>query len=60
MAQKLQPDRVTKPLLTIAIPTHNRASCLKDLLILLADQVKSEPRIELIISDNASPDETPS
>ncbi len=53
------PD-VTKPLLTIAIPTYNRAGCLKELLHLLIDQVKDEPRIELMISDNASPDDTPS
>jgi abequosyltransferase len=51
---------MTKPLLTVAIPTFNRAWCLKELLPLLIDQVKDEPRIELIISDNASPDDTPS
>ena len=55
--QKL--EETEKPLLTIAIPTYNRAWCLKDLLSALADQVKDEPRIELIISDNASTDETP-
>jgi glycosyltransferase involved in cell wall biosynthesis len=31
---------------------------LRELLPLLIDQVKDEPRIELIISDNASPDDT--
>jgi abequosyltransferase len=46
--------------LTIAIPTYKRASCLKDLLSVLAVQIKDEPRVELLISDNASPDETPS
>jgi abequosyltransferase len=51
---------ITKPLLTIAIPTYNRAGYLKELLSVLADQLKDEPRVELIISDNASPDETPS
>jgi abequosyltransferase len=49
-----------KPLLTIAIPTYNRVGCLKELLSFLADQLKNEPRVELIVSDNASPDETPS
>ena len=49
-----------RPLLTVAIPTFNRAWCLRELLSLLVDQVKDEPRIELIISDNASPDDTPS
>jgi len=49
----------TRPLLTIAIPTYNRAACLRQLLSVLADQLKNEERVELIISDNASPDETP-
>jgi len=48
-----------KPLLTIAIPTYNRATCLRELLSGLTDQLKNESRVELIISDNASPDETP-
>jgi abequosyltransferase len=49
-----------KPLLTLAIPTYNRAACLRELLSVLATQLKNEPRVELIISDNASPDDTPS
>lgn len=49
----------SKPLLTIAIPTYNRARYLKELLSLLFDQLMDQPRVELIISDNASPDETP-
>jgi glycosyltransferase involved in cell wall biosynthesis len=48
----------TRPLLTIAIPTYNRAGCLKELLSGLAQQLDNEPRVELMISDNASPDET--
>jgi abequosyltransferase len=52
------PHAITRPLLTIAIPTHKRAGCLKELLSLLADQIKNEPRVELMISDNASPDDT--
>src|ERR1035438_10666701 len=59
MRKELQTPEITKPLLTIAIPTYNRAGCLKELLSVLADQLKDEPRVELIISDNASPDETP-
>lgn len=56
------PERTenAKPLLTIAIPTYNRAGCLRELLTLLIEQVKHEPRLELIISDNASPDNTSS
>lgn len=60
MPKELQPTEITKPLLTIAIPTYNRAGCLKELLSALTDQLRDEPRVELIISDNASPDETPS
>lgn len=45
--------------LTIAIPTYNRARFLKRLLDALAPQLRNEPRVELIISDNAATDETP-
>ncbi|MGA3050075.1 MAG: glycosyltransferase family 2 protein, partial [Terracidiphilus sp.] len=48
-----------KPLLTIAIPTYNRARYLRELLSVLFDQLIDQPQVELIISDNASPDETP-
>lgn len=48
-----------QPLLTIAIPTYNRSRYLHELLAVLHDQVVTESRVELIISDNASPDETP-
>src|SRR5215471_12176422 len=57
---ELKGPGTSKPLLTLAIPTYNRAWCLRELLPLLVDQVKNEPRIELIISDNASPDDTSS
>jgi hypothetical protein len=48
-----------RPLLTIAIPTYNRWGCLKQLLEILAPQLAGESRVELIVSDNASPDDTP-
>jgi len=56
-----EPKVVTgaRPLLTLAIPTYNRARYLKELLSVLLEQLIDEPRVELIISDNASPDETP-
>lgn len=60
MSGSPQRTEIVRPLLTIAIPTYNRAWCLRELLPGLVDQVKNEPRIELIISDNASPDDTPS
>lgn len=50
---------MTEPLLTIAIPTCNRAAFLQELLETLEDQLKGEPRVELLISDNASHDNTP-
>lgn len=48
-----------QPLLTIAIPTYNRAIYLKELLSSLAVELVGHPSIELLISDNASSDETP-
>src|SRR5437763_494712 len=59
MSDQLLSTRPTRPLLTIAVPTYNRAGCLRELLSGLADQLQNESRVELIISDNASPDETP-
>jgi abequosyltransferase len=47
------------PLLTIAIPTYNRSDCLGQLLEVLTPQLSGETRVELIISDNASQDDTP-
>src|SRR4051812_2461826 len=47
-----------RPLLTIAVPTYNRASNLRLLLENLAPQLGDETRVELIISDNCSPDDT--
>lgn len=51
----MPPDR---PLLTIAIPTYNRSAFLGQLLGILMPQLKKEPSVELLISDNASPDDT--
>ena len=48
-----------RPLLTIAIPTYNRSGCLAELLTMLAPQLAGETRVELVISDNASFDDTP-
>jgi abequosyltransferase len=46
------------PLLTIAIPTFNRSRYLSRLLESLLPQLAGESRVELLISDNASTDET--
>jgi glycosyltransferase involved in cell wall biosynthesis len=59
MTAELKQLADTRPLLTIAIPTYNRARFLNELLKVLCEQLLSEPRVELIISDNASIDETP-
>jgi len=47
-----------RPLLTLAIPTYNRSANLALLLENLAPQLAEFPRVELLISDNASPDDT--
>jgi len=48
-----------QPILTIAVPTYNRSTKLAFLLTNLAPQLTNKPRVELIISDNCSPDDTP-
>lgn len=48
-----------RPLLTIAIPTWNRASLLEDLLAVLLTELRVRPDVELLVSDNASTDGTP-
>lgn len=48
-----------EPLLTIAIPTYNRSNHLAQLLASLTPQLETESRVELLISDNASQDDTP-
>lgn len=52
----MKPD---PPLLTIAIPTHGRATYLHELLSSLFAQALVQPKLEILISDNASPDHTP-
>jgi abequosyltransferase len=51
----MQRDR---PLLTIAIPTYRRCNLLCELLTVLAPQFQGRPDVELLVSDNASPDGT--
>jgi abequosyltransferase len=50
---------LSRPLLTIAIPTFNRADCLRGSLATLLPQLRDRRNVELIISDNASSDDTP-
>ena len=49
---------MSQPLLTIAIPTYNRSANLALLLGMIAPQLKDLGEIELLISDNASLDDT--
>jgi abequosyltransferase len=52
-------DNASAPLLTIAIPTYKRASFLALSLEQLTREMKNCPaRIEVLVSDNASPDNT--
>ena len=53
------PSRTAQPLLTIAIPTFNRAAQLQGLLLALESQVAGVPDVEVLVSDNGSPDNTP-
>jgi glycosyltransferase involved in cell wall biosynthesis len=53
-------DRMTQPKLTIAIPTYNRAKQLDRQLNWAVNAIAGRwDEIELLVSDNASPDETP-
>jgi glycosyltransferase involved in cell wall biosynthesis len=47
-----------RQLLTIAIPTYNRAPTIERLLAVLLEQTRGEERVELLVSDNASTDGT--
>ena len=47
-----------QPILTIAIPTFNRSRYLRELLETVVPQVVAEADVELLVSDNASGDET--
>ena len=48
-----------RPLLSFTIPTYNRAKYFDQLLGVLLPQLQGESRVELIVSDNASTDNTP-
>ncbi|MEI9919617.1 MAG: glycosyltransferase family 2 protein [Bacteroidota bacterium] len=50
---------MTKPLLSIAIPTYKRAALLDLCLGQICKQLEQPGLVELIVSDNASPDDTP-
>jgi abequosyltransferase len=60
MPESISTEVRSRPLLTIAIPTFARAANLALLLRTLKPEVAALPEIELLVSDNASPDETES
>jgi len=47
-----------KPLLSICIPTYNRAGLLRETLDILADQLQHNPSFEIVVSNNCSSDNT--
>ena len=56
---EVNPDAVEgQPLLTIAIPTHNREAFLRQLLGCLRNEIVGLPEVRLLVSDNASTDGT--
>lgn len=48
-----------EPVLTIAIPSYNRAGFLRALLERLMSSTRDLPQVEVLVSDNASSDATP-
>lgn len=50
-------DMITRPILTIAIPTYNGSKTIRNMLDILLPQVTED--VELIVSDNCSTDSTP-
>lgn len=53
------PQGGKQPLLTIGVPTFNRAQCLEKCLAALAASIGDNDRFQVVISDNASTDDTP-
>jgi glycosyltransferase involved in cell wall biosynthesis len=49
-----------KPKLSICIPTYNRAQTLRETIDSILPQILGNFNIEILISDNASTDDTPS
>ena len=60
MSTVQQPSPATRRILSICIPTYNRADCLDDCLKSLEIATrKCRDRVQIVISDNASTDHTP-
>ncbi|KXU34693.1 hypothetical protein AXK12_07055 [Cephaloticoccus capnophilus] len=52
------PSRETFPLITVGVPTYNRADVLRQMLECLVRQDYPPERLELLVIDNNSPDNT--
>lgn len=52
--------KTEQPILSICIPTYNRADILRDNLEIISEQLKrcNNAEVEIIVSDNCSPDNT--
>lgn len=50
---------MSRPLLSICIPTYNRSAVLRETLLSFLNDPAFDDDVELVISDNASPDDTP-
>ena len=48
------------PLLSVCVMTYNRAHTLREALDSILPQIEGQPDIEVLVSDNASTDDTPS
>ena len=57
----MEPSKSSKPLVSICIPTYNRSGCLKQTLDSIIPQPEfRDGRVEVVINDNASTDDTES
>jgi glycosyltransferase involved in cell wall biosynthesis len=52
-------DTSEHPILSFTIPTYNRSAYLRVLLSSLLEELRGDSRVEVIVSDNASTDDTP-
>lgn len=52
-------DMITRPILTIAIPTYNGSKTIRNMLNLLLPQIEDFNKVEVLVSDNCSTDNTP-
>lgn len=59
LQELLEKRKRTRPILSIGIPTYNRAYYLNKCLKAIYNQIGNDDIVEVFVSDNASPDNTP-